>query len=123
MESKAPKPPSRAQCAEIVKRFLKPDQNITWAREMPTFYRLWKQYPSLDFWTHYELPFGNNSLNMMSWFESVEGKEELPRAWLLFNYNPPVEKVQEIQLDTTVQPVYTVPITRPKTVAEFLKTN
>lgn len=81
--------PSRAVLDAIIRRFLKEGQNIYWAREMPVMYRLYKAYPSLVFWQAYELPFGQNTLNMMGWFERGEGKVELERAWLLFNYNPP----------------------------------
>ncbi len=123
--------PTRDQRAAIVQRYLKPAQNVNWPREMATLSRLWTAYPSLPFWLNYELPFGNGSLNMMTWFESIEGKEELTRAWLLFNYVPvePAPVVletalgasSEARLDTAPQSSYTPPISRPMTVAEFLR--
>lgn len=83
------KMPPKAVSEAIIRRFLKPDQTIYWAREIPKWYSLYKQYPSVAFWQVYELPFGNGSLNHMSWFDGVEGKVELERAFLLWSYNPP----------------------------------
>ncbi len=129
----AVKRPPIEVCDAIVRRYLKPDQNIAWSREMPTFTRLYKRYPSVAFWQAYELPFGNGTLNMMTWFESVEGVEELKRAWLLFHYTPPAsedppstpqvapQEQTQSAVDTTPQPPYTAPRpSRPKTVAAFL---
>ena len=82
------KPPTRAACVAIIRRFLKTDQNISWAREMSIFSRLYEKYPDVSFWQCYELPFGNESLNMMSWFESVEGAEEIARAWIIYHWRP-----------------------------------
>jgi hypothetical protein len=114
--------PTRDQRAAIIKRYLKPDQNVDWAREMITFAALWKQYPSLDFWTRHELPF---ALNHMSFFQTPEGAAMLESDWAVFHYNP-AAPAQEV-LDNTPQPAYTVPYTppvaRPRTVAEFLKTS
>lgn len=122
----APKPPTRAVCADLIRRFLKEGQTIYWAREMPVFYRLWKLYPSLPFWQHYQLPFGNQSLNMMGWFEREEGVTELQRAWLLFNWNPDAETQPSIEppaLDTNPpSPLsYPLPPRKPRTIAEWLK--
>jgi len=136
------KPPPRAVCDAICRRFLKTTQNIEWRREMPQFYNLWKQYPSLPFWQGYELPFGNNRLNHMSWFISVEGKAELERAWVLFNYHPVQSVPPPIQssLDNAPQgvqdkgdkdggyaasslppPPPPITSTRPRTVAEMMR--
>ncbi len=112
--------PTRDQRAAIIKRYLKPDQNIEWAREMITFAALWKAYPSLPFWMNHELPF---MLNHMTWFQSVEGAAQLESDYLVFHYNPPAPaEVAPETLDTTPQPSYTPPISRPMTVAEFLRT-
>ena len=135
---KAPKPvdplkrPPIAICDAIVRRFLKPDQNILWSREMPKFTQLWKALPSLSFWQSHELPF---KLNHMSWFDSVEGKANLESAWVLFHYNPPAVTEEEA-LDNARQMADTpgvddpsitpfiappVPPSRPRTVAEMMK--
>ncbi len=121
----ASKPPTRAQCDAIIRRYLKEDQNIEWKREMPTFYSLWKQYPSFAFWTRHEIPF---RLNHMSFFQTVEGAAMLQSDWLVFHYEVPKEApvpVESISLiDTLSQPIYNPLYTerRPRTVAEFLKT-
>ena len=119
--------PTRDQRAAIIKRYLKPDQNVEWAREMITFAALWKAYPSIAFWTRHELPF---MLNHMSWFQSVEGAAQLASDWLVFHYettsDPSSTPQVTLGVDTSSQPDYTVPYVtsaRPKTVAEFLKTN
>ena len=128
IDPNAPKLPPRAQCDAIVRRYLKPDQNIDWRREMPQMYSLYRRYPSVAFWTHYELPFGNGKLNHMSWFDSTEGKDELARAWMLFNYTPPAVAAPVLDsvpsgIDTAPQPAYNAPTpARPRTVAGFLKT-
>lgn len=119
-----PKRPPVAQCDAIIRRYLKPDQNIDWAREMITFSALWKAYPSLAFWTHHELPF---ALNHMTWFQSVEGAATLESDWVVFHYEIPMPSEptvgsRESALDITPQPVYTAPTpVIPRTVAEFLK--
>ena len=114
--------PTRDQRAAIIKRYLKPDQNIEWAREMATFAALWKQYPSLAFWTHHEIPF---MLNHMSFFQTVEGAAMLESDWAVFHYNPPEPAPESAALDTVPQSAYNVPYNptpvRPRTVAEFLK--
>ncbi len=119
-----PKRPPIATCDAIVRRYLKPDQNIDWAREMPTFTNLWKRYPSLEFWTRHELPF---ALNHMTYFESVEGAAQLESDWVVFHYDPSCTPhvTPQVELDTTPQPVYNAPTPQPvrsRTVAEFLKT-
>ncbi len=120
------KRPPIAWCDAICRRFLKPGQNIYWAREMPCFTKLWQAYPHQRFWEVYELPF-STGLNHISWFESVEGAEDLKRAWLLFNYTPPAPEVvapqaaDAIGVDGAPQLPYTVPTpARPRTVAGFL---
>jgi len=121
-----PKRPAIAICDAIVRRFLKPDANIDWTRDMPAFTRLWQAYPSLPFWQAYELPF---KLNMMTWFESEKGKEELARAWLLWNYTPPpleepTPTAPQSALDAAPEPAYTAPKLPPRrarSVAEFMK--
>lgn len=121
------KRPPIAWCDAICRRFLKPDQNIHWAREMPCFTKLWQAYPSQRFWEVYELPF-STGLNHISWFESVEGAEDLKRAWVLFNYTPPAVETPSLDsapsgIDTVPQPAYNPPTQpRPRTVAGFLKT-
>ena len=126
------KPPPRAVCDAICRRFLKEGTTIFWAREMSAFYRVWKRYPSVPFWQAYELPFGNHSLNMMSWFERGEGPAELERAWVLFHYNPPnPEAINTSTLDIGGQAEDTSPVSvipspvvipsRPRTVAEMMK--
>jgi hypothetical protein len=132
------KAPPIAVCDAIIRRFLKPDQNIDWRREMPAFRAreggLWYMYPSLAFWQGYELPFGNGKLNHMSWFLSVEGKAEMDRAWLLFNYNPPQptptptqstldNAPQGVQDGGDTEPSLPPPVTpqRPRTVAEMMR--
>ncbi len=112
--------PTRDQRAAIIKRYLKPDQNVEWAREMITMAALWKAYPSLEFWMNHELAF---PLNHMTWFQSVEGAAQLESDFLVFNYNPPApaEVTLESTLDTSPQPTYNPPISRPATVAEFLR--
>ncbi len=124
-------PPSKVVIGEIVKRFLKPNKNINWMREVPNFYRLWKLYPSLNFWKSYELPFGNGTLNMMTWFESIEGVEELQRAWLLYNYHPIEETKSDSQIINCIDlgseqdysSINNKPVIlprRPSTIAELL---
>lgn len=110
-------PPSRAVCGSIIKRFLKEDQPIVWGRDLSAFYRVWKQYPSVPFWEAYELPFGNMSLNMMTWFEGVEGQEELTRSWLLYHYTPP--PIEEPTLDnlSTVDITPELSYDRPPTIS------
>lgn len=129
MKAEKPKSiyPSRKRCVGIIKRFLKDTQNILWSRELPTLYRLFKKYPSAEFWENYNLPFGNNKLNHMSWFESVEGQIELPRAFMLFHYRPSEEESDEkpFTLDIEVESDYTesVPEIKPKkpsTMSELL---
>lgn len=121
-----PKAPPRAVCDAIVRRYLKTDQNIDWRREMPAFYVLFKRYPSLAFWERHELPFGMNTLNHMSWFDSVEGQDHLVSAWVVFHYEPPApvaELSSAVTVDTAPQLAYnppTLPPARPRTVAEFL---
>lgn len=129
----AQKPPPRAACCTIIKRYLKVDQKIQPGRDLAAFYRLWKQYPSEAFWLTYELPFGLNTLNFFTWFEGQEGKDELDRAWLMFNYvpkdqgvtTPKSEPFSEV-IDNNTEPDYDVPKPihippKPKTVAEWLK--
>lgn len=127
----APKPPPRRVCFAIVKRFLKLDQNIYWPRELPTLYRLLKQYPDPVFWECYCLPFGEDglhALNHMSWFESDEGKAALSRAWLLYNWTPPEPVAPEthdiLGLDADDPTQLSCPILpepKPRTVAEWLR--
>ncbi len=136
-----PKPPSRAQCAEVVRRYLKEGATIYWAREMSCLYRLWKLYPSLPFWMGYQLPFGTegqHALNMMSWFEGEEGAADLARAWLLFNWTPaeptlpaapdlaalegqPSTEPPSIDSHPPSQLGYVITPRKPRTVAEWLK--
>lgn len=133
-----PKPPTRKECAAIIRRFLKTDKNILWSREMPCFYRLWKRYPSRPFWERYELPFGNNKLNHMSWFESIEGEIELASAYPMFHWTPaaPSPEVTAASpeaappaetnpLDTVgstpIPSPIVVPPSRPRTVADMFK--
>lgn len=117
------KPPPRAQCAAVVERFLKEGQTIYWAREMPTFYKLWKLYPDLAFWQGYQLPFGDgtHALNMMSWFEG-DGAPDLARAWLLFKWTPPEPAPEPPPLDDQPPTQLSYPIAprKPRTVAEWL---
>lgn len=133
------KMPKRAESEAIIRRFLKEDQTIYWAREVPTFYRLYKRYPSLAFWQAHELPF---KLNMMTWFEGPEGQEDLSRAWLLFHYVPAAPESLahngassdcQISIDGAPQAGYTegigdtlsehpkLPPRRPRTIAELLR--
>lgn len=130
-----PKPPSRAKCYSIIERYLKVGQKILPGRDLAAFYRLWKQYPSEVFWLTYELPFGLNSLNFFTWFEGVEGKAELDRAWLMFNYIPKDQEVETPKsepfsevIDNSTEPNYDTNIpkpicapSKPKTVAEWFK--
>lgn len=117
--------PPRATLDAVARRFLKEGQTIYWAREMPTMYRLFKAYPSLPFWQAYELPFGQHSLNMLSWFERDEGKRELERAWLLWSYTPPPLEAPAPAapqtLDAAPEAAYTAPVRRPRSVAEMLR--
>lgn len=134
-----PKKPLLVEIRAVIRRFLKPDQNVNWPREMATFKRLWAGYPNLSFWLSYEPPFGQTTpeggpLNMMSWFESIEGKEDLDRAWLLYNWNPaPVRDSSSVEplslsnsnstIDSNDPSAVPLPLPprRPKTLAEFLK--
>lgn len=130
MSTKAPtiKSPPIAVCDAIVRRFLKPDQNIFWGREMPAFHNLFKLYPDVKFWQTHELAF---KLNHMSWFSSVEGKAHLEHAWVLFNYTPP--PITDPILDNGPQgvqdsgvlaqeeaPQFIAPPRRARTVAEMM---
>lgn len=134
-DSVTPKPPPRAACYSIIERYLKVGQKILPGRDLAAFYRLWKQYPSEAFWRTYELPFGLNSLNFFTWFEGQEGRDELNRAWLMFNYvpkdqgvtTPKSEPFSEV-IDNNTEPDYNPPQLsptlqprKPNTVAEWLK--
>ncbi len=116
------KPPkvTREQAASIVRRYLKPEseQPIVWAREMASFYRLWKVYPSLAFWTHHELDF---LLNHLSYFETESGAIHLKADWDVFHYVPsePVYIPSEpVPLDANTQSNYTV--SKPRSIAQYL---
>jgi hypothetical protein len=124
------KPPPRAICVAIIERLLKEGQSIYWKRELPTFYRLWKQYPNVAFWQGYELPFGDgtHALNMMSWFEG-DGATDLARAWLLFNWTPPepdplpprdTNLPDPLDVPTSTQ-LHSPTTSRPRTIAEMLR--
>lgn len=120
------KPPARAVCVAIVSRFLKPDQTIYWPREMPTWYALWKQYPNLSFWNSYHVPFGDGTLNHMTWFETPEGAADLARAWVLYNWTPPEEPIQSDCINTLDSTTPTklpcaLPPRKPRSVAEWLR--
>jgi len=123
-ESSDPKLPPRAVCCAIIRRFLKPTVTPLWSRELPTFYRLYRLYPSLAFWEAYELPFGNNSLNMLGWFERGEGPAELDRAYRLFHYIPPPPEPAPTLDDTPPTQLSSPQVVprRPRTVAEMLTT-
>ncbi len=113
--------PTLAARDAMVRRYLKPDQNIDWRREMPAFVELFKRYPSVEFWTHHELPF---KLNHMSWFTSIEGAVQLESDWSVFHYHPS-EPASNTVLDINLQSAYNgnsvaTPPPRPVTVAQFL---
>lgn len=77
-----PKSPPRAQIEAIIRRYLKPEITTPdWRREFSTFHGLWKQYPSLDFWTRHELPF---KLNSLVWFRGADGQAQLASDWIIF---------------------------------------
>lgn len=138
---KVPKPvdplksPAKALCTEVIRRFIKTETTIYWARELPSWYALWKVYPSLAFWMALELPFGEgvHGLNHISWFETPEGAAHLSRSWLLYHWNPlssspapepppfdlspsPLDSQTPSQLDCPIA----LPPQRPRTVAEWL---
>lgn len=118
--SNGPKRPSRAKCCAAIGRYLKPDQTPNWRVEIPLFYRLWEQYPDIDFWLKHELPF---HLNSLAWFLTEQGQAQLRDDWTLFHYVMP-EPVEnpKTELDTSDQPVYVRPQSkRPQTISEFLK--
>ncbi len=130
-------PPPKSVCTELICRYLKTDQTIYWARELPAWYRLWKLYPSLPFWYGYKLPFGNgiNALNHMTWFESIEGVAELKRAWTMYHYIPAeprsdsqnaldsTSELEDNELDSTIPPPPVLAPRRAKTIAELLSSN
>lgn len=122
------KPPPRAQVVQIIDRFLKPEVKWPAPREMPVFYRLWKQFPDVDFWTHWDLPF---KLNSMLWFGTADGREALVNGYAVYRFTFPADAAQDastasIPIDTSRETVYDHPIRppsirRPTTVGAFLK--
>ena len=120
-ESPSPKPPSRRLVTEIIKRYVKEGTTPVWSREIPVFYHLWADYPSLRFWLHHELPF---KLNSICWFRTEEGKERLASDWLVFFFTFKESEPEVAPLvDKPEDGDYHIPTTpsRAKTLAQFLK--
>lgn len=118
------KPPSRARVSAIIRRYVcKPDVTPNWRADIPAFYELWHQYPSLSFWEHHELDF---PLNSMLWFKTEQGVATLKSDWVTFHWEPPTpDRAQDVvaaaSVDDVPAPIYHSPVARrPSTLASFL---
>ena len=127
---KTAKLPRRATMTNVIRRYLKKDSTPNWQREYPLFIKIWKNYPSEDFWLKHSLPF---ELNSMAWFLTIQGKRTLESDWAVFHYNPDnpsATLVYNNPLDIFPQHLYNTgidresklpaPAARPKSVADFL---
>lgn len=117
------KPPSRARVSAIIRRYVcKPDVTPNWRADIPAFYELWHQYPSLSFWEHHELDF---PLNSMLWFKTEQGIAALASDWVVFHWvapEPAQDAVTPTLVDEVPAPIYHPPIARrPSTLASFLQ--
>lgn len=114
--------PKRDAAVAMVNRFLKPTPKWDAAKEMPTMYRLFAQYPSTAFWTHYEVGF---PLNSLFYFLTPEGKERLASDWVVFHFRFPDAKLDTgSELGYTAEtPAPVLPPRRARSAAEFLSSH
>lgn len=93
MAFKRKSPFSRTEVAEIVKRFLKPENDQPKV-ETIFFYKLYKEYPYEKFWRVYELDF---KLNSLAWLLSEEGQIKLKTDMAVFNLDMPAQTEYTLQ--------------------------
>ena len=79
---------------DFVLKFLKPDTNIVWPREMKIVNSLLKIFPNNDFWNSLTLRF---QLNSLCWLLSDEGRALLNTEYKKFIFEP--EKPQNFILE------------------------
>jgi len=79
---------------EFIKKFLKDNNNILWAKEMKMVKNLFKIFPNEEFWKSLKLNF---KLNSLCWFFSDEGRKFLNKEYKKFNLDLPEIKKFEIE--------------------------
>ncbi len=108
----------RNETAAIAKRFLKPNAYVP-ARDIPVFYKLFKQYPDRTFWEKYDLGF---QLNAAFYLVGADGQAKLKSDYAIFLLDLPAPTQHTLEQDKVGEDLVTnTNHKKPKNLADFLK--